>query len=535
MQILRRSGDDRASQASQLLFLGLIGFLVAIYDHYGYVTSPYRATDDARQHIFWTYRFRDPELFPDDLYVDFYSTLAPLGYRALYFLAAQIIDPLLFSKLLPFGLLGVSVWYMWRLGRAFEPRWGGLIAGLLILEYSGAMRGGLPRSFALSLLIPHFYYVATRRYGRASGVLVLQALFYQQSFLIGFGLQSVTILRELWGRPGQSFPTRLREARRPLGLLIGAALVSGLLLSTPFLSRKEEALGPVITRAEAVQSEEFQRGGRVAFFSPDPVVYYLVGNRSGLGWNYHLTTFALILLLFASVLRGKLFQAPPIILDNLAVSLFLFACAHLLLFRLYLPNRYVRWTLPISAILWIASEAWPFIVRLQERFTGFRPVWATVVRWRFGLAFLFFLAVLSGAMKTGFLTPKTERPDVVELYHFLATLPKTSLIAGNTPYLAGVPLFARRKILVDDEFALPYLKGYYREVVRRRTALQKALKTPAADEMGRFCREFGVTHLVIDPTAQVPPIGPAVLERLERERVFRSAPFFVATCPRAAG
>lgn len=534
-RILKPEDARQASrEIGQLCFLALVGFMAALYDHYGYLTSPYRATDDARQHIFWTYRFQDPELFPNDLYTDFYSTLAPLGYRALYFLAAQVTDPLLFSKLLPFGLLAVSVWYLWRLGRAFEPRWGGLIAGLLILDYSGAFRGGLPRSFALSLLIPHFYYVATRRYGRASGVLVLQSLFYPQTFLSGFGLQSVTILRELWGRAGRSFSTRLREVRRPLSLLLGAALVSGLLLSVTYLFDKPKAMGPLITRAEAMQMEEFQPGGRVPFFSPDPVEYYLVANRSGLGWNNRLTTFALILALFASVLRRKLLQAPPIIFDNLAVSLFLFACAHLLLFRLHFPNRYVRWTLPLSAVLLIATKARPFVGELQERFPGFRRVWTTLVWWRFGFASLLFLTALGGTVKVVFFTPSSVPPAVIELYDFLATLPKTSLVAGNTHYLAGVPLFDRRKILVVDEFALPYLKGYYQEVVRRKTAFQTALKTPSPDELGRFCREFGVTHLLIDPTAQTPTIVPAVLEQLERERVFRSGPFVVATCPREA-
>lgn len=534
-RILKPEDARQASrEIGQLCFLALAGFMAALFDHYGYLRSPYKATDDARQHIFWTYRFQDPGLFPDDLYADFYSSLAPLGYRALYFLAARVTDPLLFSKLLPFGLLAISVWYLWRLGRAFEPRWGGLIAGFLILDYSGAFRGGLPRSFALSLLIPHFYYLTTRQHGTASGVLVLQSLFYPQVFVSGLGLQGVTVLRELTGRAGQSFSARLREMRRPLGFFAGAVIVSGLLLSVTYLFDKPKAMGPLITSADAMRMEEFQPGGRVPFFSPDPVEYYLVGNRSGLGWNNRLTTLALILALFAVVLRRRLVQAPPIIFDNLAVSLLLFASSHLLLFRLHLPNRYVRWTLPLSAILLVACQARPFIERLQEIRPGFRSAWATVVRWRTGLACLVVLAMAGAAVKVVFFAPSPVPPAVVKLYEFLATLPKPSLIAGNTHLVAGIPLFAKRKILVVDEFALPYFKGYYREVTRRRTALQKALETPSADELARFCREFGVSHLVIDPTAKTPAVSASVLERIEREGIFRSGPFVVATCPREA-
>ena len=129
-------------------YLALLTFLVGLTDYYADLSSRYRFIEDAQAHLFWTYRFQDPELFPHDIYADYYSSImAPAGFRALYFLAAQALDPLLFSKLLPFALLATIVVYAWRLGRALEPRWGGLLAALMILEYSGNCRGGMPRSF----------------------------------------------------------------------------------------------------------------------------------------------------------------------------------------------------------------------------------------------------------------------------------------------------------------------------------------------------------------------------------------------------
>src|SRR6266571_2164281 len=123
------------------------------------------------------------------------------------------MDPLLFSKLLPFGLLAIIVVYVWRLKSALEPRWGGLLASLLILEYSGNCRGGMPRSFFLTLLVPHVYYLATRQFGAASAVLALQGLFEPIVFCLGFGLQSVSLLRDIASRPAGSLALRLRERR----------------------------------------------------------------------------------------------------------------------------------------------------------------------------------------------------------------------------------------------------------------------------------------------------------------------------------
>src|ERR1700712_5102077 len=50
--------------------------------------------NDAAQHIFWLYRYADPELFKGDLTARFFGLVAsaPLGYRTLYAVLAPHID-----------------------------------------------------------------------------------------------------------------------------------------------------------------------------------------------------------------------------------------------------------------------------------------------------------------------------------------------------------------------------------------------------------------------------------------------------------
>ena len=65
----------------------------------------YVLADDVRQHVFWMFRFIDPKLFPNDPIADYFQSIAPPGFVALYrFFATLGIDPLLASKLIPFGL-----------------------------------------------------------------------------------------------------------------------------------------------------------------------------------------------------------------------------------------------------------------------------------------------------------------------------------------------------------------------------------------------------------------------------------------------
>lgn len=137
-------GAGRAG-ALQPVFLVALAVLVHLCDYGEIWTSRWHAEEDSRQHVFWTYRYRDPEVLVNDYFAETFASLAPWGYRALFRLAAPAVDPLLFSKALALGLLGITVAWTWRLGRRLQPRAGGLVAGLLVLATIDEFRGGLPR------------------------------------------------------------------------------------------------------------------------------------------------------------------------------------------------------------------------------------------------------------------------------------------------------------------------------------------------------------------------------------------------------
>jgi hypothetical protein len=505
-------------------YLALLTFLVGVTDYYADLSSRYRFVDDAQAHLFWTYRFQDPELFPDDIYADYYSSImAPAGFRALYFFAAQGMDPLLFSKLLPFGLLATIVVYAWRLGRALEPRWGGLLTALLILEYSGNCRGGLPRSFFLALLVPHVYYLATRQFTAASAVLALQGVIEPIVFCLGFGLQGITLLRDTARRRAESLSSRLGRIRGPLGLFLVATLFVGALVASTHILYKPRFVGPAFSHAEAVRMPDFRPGGREAFFDPDPVQFYFRSDSSGIGWNARLARLLLAVGLLIVVLRGRVFLAPPIIFDTVAVSLLLFALSHLVFPHLYFPNRYVRYTLPLAAILLIAFHGRAAAERVQQWLPEW--LWPHEGRawWGASLAGLLLLVVLTGALRTVLFSSARSNPAAVGLYEFLATLPKASVIGGTVNELDAVPLLAHRKIFWHAEFHAPFFKGYYREVQRRRAALL-GLEGRHFLGIDEFCREFDVTHFVFDRSRALPAVVP------ERHRLFENTRFLVTRC-----
>ena len=105
------------SDGSHGLWLSIaLFFPYAVASLHRALASPYVVQDDARQHVFWAYRFVDPGLFPGDLIADYFQAVAPLGYSMLYEAAAAAgIEPLLLSKLLPVALGLIATWYCYRL------------------------------------------------------------------------------------------------------------------------------------------------------------------------------------------------------------------------------------------------------------------------------------------------------------------------------------------------------------------------------------------------------------------------------------
>src|SRR3954462_1453165 len=105
--LLNRLFDEERPGRTRLwfglaMFYALICATLALRQAFA---SEYTFADDVRQHVFWMFRFTDPKLFPNDPIADYFQSIAPPGFAAIYRLFAVCgIDPLLASKLLPFGL-----------------------------------------------------------------------------------------------------------------------------------------------------------------------------------------------------------------------------------------------------------------------------------------------------------------------------------------------------------------------------------------------------------------------------------------------
>src|SRR5690349_555490 len=112
--------DSRSSEPRQALrWAAFLCALLAILLWNGpFIWRNDLFANDAAQHIFWLYRYADPELFQGDITARFFGLMAsaPLGYRTLYALLAPHVDVLGAGEWLAAIELALSLLLAWAIG-----------------------------------------------------------------------------------------------------------------------------------------------------------------------------------------------------------------------------------------------------------------------------------------------------------------------------------------------------------------------------------------------------------------------------------
>jgi hypothetical protein len=164
-------------------------------------------------------------------------------------------------------------------------------------------------------------------------------------------------------------------------------------------------------------------------------------------------------------------------------SLVLYFLARLFLLKLFVPDRYLLYTLNLLYCLGLALS-------LQAALR--------VERWPRHLAILALVAAASlGAwrLQGGGLKDYSAYRAV---YAALAGTPKDVLIAGHPNLMDNIPTFAQRRTLVTYKLAHPWSRGYWEKIAPRLHDLFKAYYAADPQEVVAFCRKYGIAFLIVD-------------------------------------
>ncbi len=468
--------------------------------------------DDARQYLFWMQRFSNPSLFQGDPIADYFQSVSPVGYVGLYRLGAAVgLEPFLLNKLLPPVLALVTTGYFFWLTLEILPvPFTGFAATLLLnqtLWMKDDVVSATPRAFVYPLFVASLYaWVSYRAHPKRSltlatlscGVpLLLLGLFYPQYVLVMSGVLVLGLVQRPSAAGGR---WRLQLTERDAvfcGVSLGIALAV-----VAYYSLTVSDYGPTITAEQARQLPEFWPGGRNFFFSDNLWWFYVLGDRSGL---LHVglvrpATLCLGLGLPALWRRSPLLRdsAQQGILWRIWLAGFIwFLAAHLLLFRLHLPSRYMdhtwRFVMAIAAAL-VVTTAVDALLRWGQR--ARRPLVAAG-----GLSLIAGLLLAYPAFVEDFPLTKYKAGQSPQLYQFFREQPADIRVASLTEEASNLPTFAARSVVVAREYAIPYHLGYYLPFRERAIALTKAQYTPDLRELQAAIRRYDIDFWLLEGNA----------------------------------
>lgn len=504
---------NQSTSDSQLTFWLILSLLVPLY--FGLISlhhalsQPYIVQDDARIHIIGLQQFVDSQLFPDDLFVQYYQSIQSIGFKKLYWFVAQLgIEPVLLAKLLPTALGLLTTLYCFKLVWQLLPIPSGAFLASLILNQNLWLKDDLisatPRSFAYLFFVAFLYYLVRRSLLPGLVVFALQGLFYPQLLLVEVGVLCLRLFR--WqGRSLQLTHDRSNYYFAVFGLLIAAMITIG------FSANVSQEFGPLATLDQMKAMPELGLNGRREYFGVDPISFWFRG-ASGLRLPLFppIIWFSIglpFLLSSTAPIAKFVTQEIKILAQVLFVSLVLFAFAHLLFPKLYLPSRYTfysfRVVMSIAAgivLIAVLNRGYRWLESKQQLNQNLNQNLNLRSRVLIGVCGLFAAAVLIvPAIPAIFLDCQNwivgETP---ELYQFFAQRPKDSLIASFAEETNNLPAFAQRSVLFSRELALPYHPVFYDQVKQRMVDLLRAQYSPTLSTTKTILQNYGIDFLILE-------------------------------------
>lgn len=520
------AGDNRRRRLA-VVFVALLAVIVGARTFLPDLLRPDLYKDDACQHIWWTYRFSDPALFPNDPIVTFFSepSHAPSGWRMLYKLLVPWLDAQVLSEIISLVLALPTVVLVFLIGRrAYRPdgtrdAGAALLAGviavtwMLVRDDLGFVKGGFPRSFALPILLLGLWALMAQRGAWLGVAFLLGALFYPP-VVINLGLVAAVVWLVRLARD------RHLPAGWPALVTLGAVALA--IILWVYARPTPPEIGPHVTGTEARAMPELGPMGRSRFFVNDPIAFYIKQPRSGLEWKPWAlaATVALVIATAVGFRRAVPFEAWALV----GTSLLGFVLSHLTLFKLYLPSRYVKYTLPVFLWLWLAAVA-PRALAALERWPWGQRLRGALRRWPVLVALVVLVLGAQTARTARVLYKELSVPppaDHEAMLAFLTTLPKDTLVAAHPMDADEIPLRSRRSVLASRESAQPYFPRYYARIAERVAAELAACYTSDWKDVDALRDRYGVGVFVANAQRYrhlwpyFAPFAEAVQKQIER-------------------
>jgi hypothetical protein len=501
----------------------LLSLLVPLY--FGIITLTYAlpdtiVQDDARQHVVWLQQFFDPALFPDDAIADYFQSVAPPGYKFLYWSFAKLgVSALVLAKWIPIVLAIITTLYFYQFCLTLVPIPVFAWFSTLILNEMIWMKDDLcsatPRAFTFPIFAAFLYYlVRARSLMPVLMAIALQGLFFPQLVILQIATLTLRLLN--WQHRKLQWSNRRSFKLWLLGMIVAAVTVIPFVLSL-------RDVGATFSAAQMQLMPEFSPQGRMKYYG---VPFFSIG-VSGLT-ELKIPWYPVIVL--AGLLLPWLRRSPAIraiqpeakvLVQLLVAAVSLYILAAFLYPKLYFPNRYTYYVLRFVLAIAAGLVLYDWLIALSRQLKQVRTVLiedgaaeprhpqSKISLWKkitIAIATtLLFLSITLPFIPNLFLRfhiwYEAQHPA---LYQYLNQQPKDIRIASLSLVANNIPAFSQRSVWVSDEFALPFHQRYYSQLQERAIATLTLQYSADRAEIKQIIQANHITHLLLDNDSFTP-------------------------------
>jgi hypothetical protein len=466
--------DTGATRFLGVLIVFVVGVVLAWYWHGAAFRSSGIYKEDVLQSPHWA-AYHTTTFQPDDPIVEYASFNESPLQNAIYWTLTWFVDFVLLGKalaILSYGLLAVLFYLA---GREMYGERCGLLLALFILAFPQQFdysAGFFSKYWAIPLIMVCIWLLESGRFKGLIALLPFGALAYP-TVAVMIGMIAAVYLGMEW------FRERERALRLFKMLAIGSLLAVTLLM-VKYASPPDD-IGAMRPSAELREMPELRSGGYPSQYIPIPSVDEALVDQVD-----HPFVLLNVAIFFLVLGRGVAWERSWTAL--LIASVLGYVLADLLFMKLYIPNRYTRYSLAVLLALWSARN-WDLILAR--------------IRSQAAAALITVALCLVGAYlyrdSYGEIGNKADRTPMVPVARVIREqLPAGVLIAGSPPRLDDVMIQARRSVLVPFKLAHPWFTDYYEAIRERTRATLRAHYADGPEPLNELHRKYGVTHFLVE-------------------------------------
>ncbi len=450
---------------------------VGLYLHWPAFVQSDRFHDNWRQSPHWIAP-ESQNYHPDDLLIRYAQFNASPGANWIYKTLARTGADIIWGKINAVLFFALTVLSAFITGRAMHNRSSGMIAALIFVffpcifkEYSG----GFMSALSAPLLCLTVLSLVRGKWWWAVILMVVEGFIYPMAAIQSGMIYLIDVLIHDRKRLFDRHMWKIKY----VPLLI-AALLSVTIISGKYIASNHE-FGDLVSRSEIGERAEFTKAGRYPLI-PTPPLWDQMGEQWG-------TWFHLALFLTAYFFLAKrIFLLPRGLYALLISSMFLYFLADIFLMKLYIPDRYLHFAVPLFMAL--AGGYWLALVFERE---GRRKIVIYLIAivligvgiWEFHAEF-----------KQGQKTWRYKRHD---LYAYVRSLPDRPMIAIHPQQGSEIPLMSGKSVLISRELSHPWWTDYWEIIAERTRDFFRAYYTTDEDEIRAFITKYGISYWIIQP------------------------------------